>query len=387
MLGKHQKQLKSGAFVLGIIVCIVLLYTIVGSIFSQTTTSVNREEAKAKLLQAQALIDEAGRDLGNKPAFLAKLKEAENLVFSVRNEQLYQKDAEEISKNILILKRQLNGIETIDLTTAKKEVALGANFTPLSIALNNKQLYFVGKDAIAGPLSEGTALKMYPYPTGEVALLTESTEDGTIYVLTQSRRLLRLTRDTITVVRNGESEIWPDAKSMKYFNGNLYFLAADNTNILRFRPGVNGFGAGQLLISQENLGGTIIDFAVDGGVYLLKSDGSLDKVFLAPAFSKKSIVLNKLPDDYLLGAVPTQLIARDTLNYIYLLTNGAISVFAPDSRNYKDIKSATYIGRIETNEHPIQAMYIERDGSMTLAVDNSIYTISFEVSDNVLRLK
>jgi hypothetical protein len=108
---------------------------------------------------------------------------------------------------------------------------------------------------------------------------------------------------------------------------------------------VNGFSARNGVLNEADMKNTnILDFAIDGGFYLLKNDLSLDKVFTTPDYSQRSIVLNKLPDNYKLddNIAPT-FITGPNLNYIYIMLNGKIFILEPDSRNYKDVRSAKYI--------------------------------------------
>lgn len=83
---------------------------------------------------------------------------------------------------------------------------------------------------------------------------------------------------------------------------------------------------------------------MDGGFYLLKEDLSIDKVFGLPAYSKKSIVINNLPENYAQdGNESPEFFIAQNLNYVYLLLANRIWIFEPDSKNYRDVKSIKYI--------------------------------------------
>jgi hypothetical protein len=58
-----------------------------------------------------------------------------------------------------------------------------------------------------------------------------------------------------------------------------------------------------------------------------------------------NIVMNNLPKNYVIEDKTTkiELKARADLNYVYILLNNKIFVFHPNSRNYRDVTSLTYI--------------------------------------------
>jgi hypothetical protein len=58
-----------------------------------------------------------------------------------------------------------------------------------------------------------------------------------------------------------------------------------------------------------------------------------------------NIVMNNLPKNYVIEDKTTkiELKARADLNFVYILLNNKIFVFQPNSRNYRDVTSLTYI--------------------------------------------
>jgi hypothetical protein len=58
-----------------------------------------------------------------------------------------------------------------------------------------------------------------------------------------------------------------------------------------------------------------------------------------------NVVMNNLPKNYVIEDKTTkiELKARADLNFVYILLNNKIFVFQPNSRNYRDVTSLTYI--------------------------------------------
>jgi len=76
----------------------------------------------------------------------------------------------------------------------------------------------------------------------------------------------------------------------------------------------------------------------------LKQDLSIIKFFRDP-YRIEKIILNKLPKNYDIEN-PESIIdlkTRADLNYVYLLMNNKIWIFKPNTKNYKNTKSLTYI--------------------------------------------
>jgi hypothetical protein len=63
------------------------------------------------------------------------------------------------------------------------------------------------------------------------------------------------------------------------------------------------------------------------------------------------------------------------------MLNGKIFILEPDSRNYKDVRSAKYIWQLEPTNTKIQAIYIPKDGTVNIGDATGVYTIHFEISD------
>jgi len=76
-------------------------------------------------------------------------------------------------------------------------------------------------------------------------------------------------------------------------------------------------------------------------------------------------MINKLPKNYAVEEnAPIKLKTRIDLSYLYLFMNNKVWIFKPNSKNYQDVKSLTYIGQIEGKIYKIKDFYIHRDGEI-----------------------
>ncbi|MDQ1343286.1 MAG: hypothetical protein QG650_5, partial [Patescibacteria group bacterium] len=179
------EKIRASAFGAGILVCAFLLYLTISAIFQQKTDLTVPEEYKNRLIEAQIILEKAGKDLANKEVFKTNLKHAEDLIFEVRGKGVYLNDVKRLLDTISILKKQMNGIESFDPKAHQAEYAFAdKNFHPLGVFEVQKKYYFVGKNSIAGPFVKGAETKTYAYPDGEEAVSADASAEGLVFVLT-----------------------------------------------------------------------------------------------------------------------------------------------------------------------------------------------------------
>lgn len=380
----NDKRLRTVLFGLGVVVCVWLLYLILGSIFTQKASTTIPEEYKNKLIEAQLIIEKSNKDMGNKEVFNANIKKAEDIIFEVRKKQVFLNDVKKLLADISILKKQMNGVESFDPKTAASEYLFeNGDFGATGIFEISKKLYFVGKTTLIGPYVKGGEVKKYTYPDGEEALSADANPDGYIYIFTKTGRLLRFYKGEFSYVNVEGQKTWEKGKAIKFFNSNLYVLSEDGKQLYKHKPGVNGFASKtEVFESADTKNHNILSFAIDGGFYILKEDLTIDKIFGLPNYTKRSIRINSLPDNYTLDDNKNvTFFNAPNLNYLYLILGNRIWIFEPDTKNYKDVKAVKYIGQIEFVEGKIGSITVPKDGTVIAATDAGVYTVNFEVSD------
>jgi hypothetical protein len=98
-------------------------------------------------------------------------------------------------------------------------------------------------------------------------------DDGSFYIVTDGGKVLTQRGDEISyVTSNGKNE-WNTSPVLNTFNGNVYLIGSGAENVLRYKPGINGFSTPTSIIS--GLGSKIVDLGIDGGIYTLLQDGKV----------------------------------------------------------------------------------------------------------------
>jgi hypothetical protein len=78
---------------------------------------------------------------------------------------------------------------------------------------------------------------------------------------------------------------------------------------------------------------------------------------------------------------------QPNLKYFYIISGKNVWIFQPESRNFRDLKSLTYVAQVEvaTND-PIITTYVPRDGQILIGTAKGIYPLNFQISDGKIVL-
>jgi hypothetical protein len=385
----NKKEVRVGLYATGMVVAVGLLILITRSLFTTGLSSAVPAEYKAKLIEAEQILSKSGRDIANREAFKESLNKAQSLVFEVRDKNIFANDVNALLAQISVLKRQLNGIESYKLSGESVLFWLPKDLKAKNIFEFSKRYFVVTENGVYGPLLKGSEPKLIKYPDDETYKSASMTSEGVLYVLTFSNRILKLVKGEFTYANVEGQANWQKSSLIDSFNGNLYLLSDTGTEVYRHRPSLNGFSSKVAINSPDWLAqNPYLDFTIENGFFAIKSDLTVDKLFTAPAISRQWLVLNKLPDEYRnMSDSQVRIISSPTANFLYLILNGNIWIFEPDSRNFKDIRSIKYIGQIEVEGAAIESVVISKDGEIIVLTPTQVGMIKFEVADSKLRLR
>ena len=121
---------------------------------------------------------------------------------------------------------------------------------------------------------------------------------------------------------------------------------------------------------------------------MLREDLLIEKIFTTPTYSKRGIVLNKTPSNYIRGtSAGALLVSGGSGNYVYLLRENNILIFETDTRNIRDVRSLKYVGQIEVSDRTIRSFIVPKDGEITLLTNTGIFSLRFEISDGKVNIR
>lgn len=371
--------------IVGIVIFFLLVSYIVSTLFS--TSSRETKDAKNQVIEAKNLVEASSKLTSNPLAFQESIKKAQTILKDLDSKQLYTKDVSELKGKIEAMKKELYDIQTVDISWRESLVPLNPQeFTPFAIFEKDKKMNIIGKTSIIQDYAVwDTNLQIKPYPSGEVVKDFTVLDDGNIYLLTESNRVLG-SRNTANISYvNVAGQNWEKADGIATFNGNIYLWQKDLGQIYKYRPGQNGFSTKANVLSNSTPG--ILDIGIDGGYYILKADQRIERFAWN---SLSGLVLNNLPWEYTvwLSGGNTRLIIGTNLNYVYILDGNRVWIFSPDSRRFQDVKSWRYIAQIEiVGKDGLRDVAVARDGLFYVLTDAWVYDINFEFSDNNVNLR
>jgi hypothetical protein len=384
---QKQQETKYLFLWVGIFLLFTLLYFLFSAIFS--VVSSPERDSKNQLIQAQKLIDNSQKLVTNPVAFNKSISEAEKILFVLRDKRVYMADTQSLLSRIEAMKKEVNDIQTIDVSKLNAVMKWPEwTISPIGIFEYNKKLNLIGETNSILWYARGEQLpKGKTYPTGEKWVAFDVADDGSFYIVTDGGNVLTQRGDEISyVTSNGKNE-WNTSPILNTFNGNVYLIGSGAENVLRYKPGINGFSTPTSIIS--GLGSKIVDLGIDGGIYTLLQDGKVIRYIGGTTGWQKSLSINKVPGEYNIGNEErTELFVKPNLSYIYILSGKNVWIFAPDSKRFQDVTAWNYVAQLELQTpEDIRSISVPRDGLLYIVTAASVYELAFEVADGKIILR
>jgi hypothetical protein len=287
------------------------------------------------------------------------------------------------------MKKEVNDIQTIDVSKLNAVMKWPEwTILPIGIFEYNKKLNLIGEtNSILWYARDEQLPKGKSYPTGEKWVALDVADDGSFYIVTDGGKVLTQRGDEISyVTSNGKNE-WDRSPVLNTFNGNVYLVGSGAENVLRYKPGINGFSTPTSIIS--GLGSKIVDLGIDGGIYTLLQDGKVIRYIGGTTGWQKSLSINKVPGEYNIGNEErTELFVKPNLSYIYILSGRNVWIFAPDSKRFQDVTAWNYVAQLELQStEDIRSISVPRDGLIYVVTSASVYELPFEIADGKIILR
>lgn len=393
-LMQQSKTVKNIAFIFGITLCVVFLYSTISGIVSVATNDKQKEVSVEKLTQARNYINLASDNVGNEAAFEKNISDAELLIAEIQEQEMYLGDIEKMQSDINILKKQFNKIETFD-PLSENEIYSGNFWDFVTIVKKNDgKAYIIQEKWISGPINTGTKVNEYvntQLDNDEVFL--DAAVIGTdIFLNTNKSKIVKFSKNGYFSFMDVKDQAqWNSSKIIKSYASNIYIVDDKKAQIYKHTLSGNSFGkwSDYLNLEDVNAIGNILSIAIDGGFYILKDDLVVQKFFASPEYEMSGITLNNLPKNYKIENTDSkvEIKTRADLNYVYMLLNNKIFVFQPNSKRYRDVNALTYVWQIDGGTKTIKDFYINKDGYLWVINETGIYELNFELSDNKLILR
>lgn len=230
----------------------------------------NLPEARKSLIEAQELINSRNLSLDKKENYQELFEKSNDI----------SKKIAEQSNKINFIKRIENPILVFDFSKTK-EIK-----NPTKIFRENKNYYvfdsenkilkninFTSKDLNDFEIKSTNSENFNDYSTliektGELIFTTEKLEEINIF---------NIKKENLSKVEINFPENTSQIKDIGSYSNFVYFLDSNANQIYKYRKLTNGFDDGKNWLKTDNNIEKAVSMTIDGSIYLLKTDGTIDK--------------------------------------------------------------------------------------------------------------
>lgn len=387
----ENKNIKNAIFISWTIVSFVLLYVIISGIIWISSGTKTTALYKEKLNEATRYKNLATQNVNNPEVFSLNIEKSEELISEIKEKDLFKLQRESLLDEVNLLKKQFNWIETFNAPI--EDFAYTWDLTNTIKILNkNNKLYLINKNSIIWPIINWEASWEYSFDElWNSEFIDADFDNNNIILLTSDSKIVNFSpQSTFSYLNVVWDNTWEEASLIKVYSNNIYLLNKDRNQIYKHVPVSWGYSAWEAYLKDEDAlmlkTNKLNSFDIDGWIYMLKQDLTLEKLFTYPEYKIQSIVLNKLPKNYELEDKDEliKIVARAELNYVYFFFNNRIWIFKPNSRRYQDVNSLEYIGQIEWAKEKIKDIYVNYDNQIweiSVVYNNWVYKLKFDVTD------
>lgn len=391
---KSQRS-RQALFGIWMLVSVFLLYSIIGWFFQIASNSQDLEWAKQDFIIAQDHIAKASENMNDADAFMLHIEAAEEIIWELEKEQLFLHDVEKLKGNVSILQKQFNGIESFETKAENTLFSFQESQKIVKVLSVSNKVYVVHDRSITGPILQWSDVENFVFEelSENDSFIDAAVYDSNIVLMTQMGKVVNFAKNNYySYVDVSDQETWEKSPLIASYGANLYLLSENRKQILRHKKIANGYDAWTNYLKDEDAQNiwNILSIAIDGGIYILKDDGSVVKLFRSPEYRLEGIVLNNLPKNYDFSKESSHIPsirARANLSYVYMLYDNKVLVFKPNTIRYQDVKSLNYLGQIEGKDIVIEDFYVDNDGEVFVASQGWVFKLEFDIWEEDIIVK
>ena len=387
---------KQWLLVAGIFLSITLLYWVISGFLSIATQTQGLEQAKLNLSQAQTLLTQAQENMNNPDVFSLNISQMQEIISDLEQRNLFLENIATLKNEAALLQKQFNGIESFEANNDTTVYSFPTDAPIVKVLSLSDKIYVVQSNSIMGPILQSETPQNYVFKdmAADDSFLDAAIYESNIVLITKKGKVVNFAKNNFfSYVDVLNQPTWEKSPSISSYASNIYLISDAGNQILRHKKQWQNYTAGDAYLTDADAAsiGKIFSLAIDGGIYILKSDGTIVKLYREPKYRLENIVLNKLPKNYAFQARSSSIIpslqAAADLKYVYMWLDHKVLVFKPNTTRVQDTKSLTYLGQIEGKNMTIDSFYVENDGEIILAGKTGVYKAKFEIIEDKLVLR
>ncbi len=316
-MAKDKKRRKF-LYIAGAIIIILILFLVIGA--GSKKSGVGNLEAQKILDEANGLEKEGVHLLssGDENAAKDKLSQAMEKLVTIETNPFVSADAANLMSQIYLNLDKLTSTTRFEKLTAIN--SLPENAKGLTVISGNAYA-FTDEVIYKANLLGGSPEKVASIAKGKGSFVTASRSDKTIYFYTSNQYVFEFNTVNEQLIQTKISDSkWETANSIAYYSSSLYLLDGVVGQIYKHASSADLFKAGgeYIATSKVNLKQGI-SMAIDGSVYVLKSNGQAVKLEKS---RETDFSLKDIPTPYNTLKEPTKIYTDADTPSIYVLDRG-----------------------------------------------------------------
>ena len=390
-LDKKSMLVKNLLLVSWIFVASILLFQILSWAVSSVSKDLNNEENLVLLENAKRYKTTASDNYTNPELFNLNIESSEDIIRELKDKKIFLDDIKVLEEQIAVIKKTFNRVEQWQADDKNLINKIPYEYVKdfVKILRVDKKLYLVTKNLVVWPILNDQEAQSYSFEElGEDEYIDVTELKWNLILLTRLWKVIEFRQSGSFSFRDVlNQDTWQEARRLKSYANNIYLVWWEINQVFKHSRSWNNFKKAEPYLKKEDMGDkSILSIAIDGWIYMLRDDLSIIKFYSSP-YRIENIVLNDLPDNYKrVSESNVEMIARNDLNYIYMLLEDKIWIFKPNTRFYKQTTSMKYLWQIESRDSKIIWFFVEKDWVITVVNQNGIYDISFSENEEKILL-
>ena len=338
--GMTSKQMTKDKILAALIIVIILLTVVIWYVKNSGATQREIEKLDEVLVQVQEEINTASlRGISNKDAAASILVDAQQKAVEVLNSGYHRSKANELLGLIQEERTKLDNIQYVtnprivaDLTTQRENVsALGLiPYKEHVFAFEYNALYEILLDKIETPITidDNETVIDGTYDDSNDALL----------FITKSGKVIDYSNERFQFMDSSDGA-FHSAVAIESYNGRMYLLDSETKQVWKYSRKRESYGNAEEYISEGELN-DVVDFAIDGYIYILQSNGDIAKFDrgVQTGFTIAKPPLEKMDN-------PTNIFTELDLNQLFVLEpeDNRVLVFDKDVQGEGAVYNGQYV--------------------------------------------
>ena len=197
-----------------------------------------------------------------------------------------------------------------------------------------------------------------------------SPEDKSLIFLTKANKVIEF-KDNFVKFLDTSDPAWKSGMALQVYGDRLYVLDPTENKIWRYRRGKESYSVAESYSAQGDVTNAV-DFAVDGSIYVLNSDGSIVKYYAGELEEGFAVLRSPMVP----LTKPTRIFTEFEFNQVYVVEPSTYRVltYNKDAKTGNLVYSHQY--QFDASAGILKDVYVDKESNkMFIATDTKVYQV------------